>query len=111
MMTVQQGGLDCLPEIIRRIVEVAAPEKIILFGSGARGTMGPDSDLDLVVVKRGEFRSRKVAGDIYLKLRGIPQAVDVIVLTPEQVDNYAHSPYRVIFPALREGKVIYERKG
>ena len=109
-MTVQQGGLECLPEIIRRILEIAAPDKIILFGSGARGTMGPHSDLDLLVIKRGAYQSRKIAGEIYQALRGIPQAVDVIVLTPEQVDLCAHSPYRVIYPALREGKVMYERR-
>lgn len=109
-MTVLQGGLDCLPEIIRRIVEVAVPEKIILFGSGARGTLGPHSDLDLLVIKSGVFESRKVAGEIYLRLRGIPQAVDVIVLTPKQVELSAHSPYHVVYPALHEGKVVYERR-
>ena len=40
---------DVLDEIVRRIVEVAEPEEIILFGSAARGTMGPNSDLDLLV--------------------------------------------------------------
>lgn len=108
-MTILQGGLDCLPEIIRRIVEVAAPEKIILFGSGARGTLGPDSDLDLLVIKRGTFKSRNVAGDIYMRLRGIPQAVDVIVLTPEQLEQGSLSPYRVAYPAIHEGKVVYEK--
>ena len=46
----QQAVLD---EIVRRIVEVAAPEKIILFGSAARGEMGPHSDVDLLVIKSG----------------------------------------------------------
>jgi len=44
-----------LSEIIRRIVKVAAPEKIILFGSAVRGEMGPNSDVDLLVIKRGKF--------------------------------------------------------
>ena len=42
---------ELLDEIIRRVVEVADPDKIILFGSAARGRMGPNSDLDLLVVK------------------------------------------------------------
>jgi predicted nucleotidyltransferase len=46
---------ETLQEIIRRIVEVAQPEQIILFGSAARGQMGPNSDVDLLVVKRGDF--------------------------------------------------------
>jgi len=41
--TVDQKTLD---DIIRRVVEVAHPEKIILFGSAARGDMGPNSDVD-----------------------------------------------------------------
>lgn len=45
-----------LAEIIRRIVKVAAPEKIILFGSAARGEMGPNSDVDLLVIKAGAHR-------------------------------------------------------
>jgi len=46
---------ETLQEIIRRIVKVAQPEKIILFGSAARGEMGPNSDVDLLVIKRGKF--------------------------------------------------------
>ncbi len=42
-----------LDEIVRRVVEVAHPDRIILFGSVARGEMGPDSDIDLLVVKSG----------------------------------------------------------
>ena len=59
-----------LEEIVRRIVEVAQPERIVLFGSAARGTPGPDSDVDLLVVKRGAHR-RKLAGEIYMRLIGV----------------------------------------
>ena len=43
---------ETLQEIVRRVVEVAKPEKIILFGSAARGEVGPDRDLDLMVIER-----------------------------------------------------------
>ncbi len=49
-----------LADIVRRVVEAADPEKIILFGSAARGTMGPDSDLDLLVIKGGKFNRHRV---------------------------------------------------
>jgi predicted nucleotidyltransferase len=55
MSTKQRINQASLDEIIRRIVEVAAPERIILFGSAARGEMGPNSDLDLLVIKSGDF--------------------------------------------------------
>ena len=64
-----------LDEIIRRIVEVAQPEKIILFGSAARGQLGSHSDLDLLVVKEVAHR-RKLAGKIYQGLYGVGAAVD-----------------------------------
>ena len=91
--------------IVRRIVEVAQPERIILFGSAARETTGPDSDVDLLVVKRGAHR-RKLAGEIYMRLIGVGRAVDVVV-TPEDIERFGDSPALVIEPALREGKLIY----
>ncbi len=96
-----------LREIVRRIVEVAQPEKIILFGSAARGELGPNSDVDVMVVKSGVHR-RKLAGDIYMNLYGVGQAVDVVVVTPEDIERYGKCPALVIEPALREGKVVYD---
>ena len=95
-----------LDEIIRRIVEAAQPEKIIMFGSAARGEMGPHSDVDLLVIKSGAHR-RRLAQEIYMNMMGAGQAVDVIVVTPEDVERYKDSFALVIEPALREGKVIY----
>src|SRR3990172_2750312 len=68
--------------IIQRIVEVAKPEKIILFGSAARGSMGPNSDVDLLVVKSGANRL-DLMGEIYRNLHGVGEPVDVIVATPD----------------------------
>ena len=99
-----------MDEIIRRIVEVARPKQVILFGSAARSTTSPHSDLDFLVVKSGRYNSRKVAGAIYLRMRGIAQAIDLFVVTPKQVEEYRNSPFSVVYPAMREGKVVYERK-
>lgn len=96
-----------LAEIIRRIVEVVKPDKIIMFGSAAKGTMGPNSDVDLLVIKSGNIHRRRLAQKIYMNLFGVGQAVDVIVVTPEDVERYRDSFALVIYPALREGKVIY----
>ena len=96
-----------LQEIIRRVVEVAQPEKIILFGSAVRREMGPHSDVDLLVVKGGEFDQSRLVGDIYMNLHGVGQAVDVILVTPDQVERYRNTQCLVIAPALREGQEIY----
>lgn len=98
---------DVLAEIVRRIVRVAAPERIVLFGSTARGEMGPGSDLDLLVIKPGRYHRGRLTEEIYLNLIGVGRAVDVVVVTPEDVDRYRNTPALVIGPALREGRVIY----
>lgn len=98
---------EVLGEIIRRVVKTAQPEKIILFGSAARGQMGPNSDVDLLVVKRGKFDRRRLIGDIYLSLHGVGQAVDVIVVTPEQVEQHRQSFWLVISAAMRDGREVY----
>lgn len=103
--TLDQGILD---DIIRRIVEVAQPEKIILFGSAARGGIGPNSDLDLLVIKSRAHRL-ELAGEIYKNMHGVGTPVDVVVVTPEDVEQYRHTSCLVIAPALREGRVIYAR--
>ena len=97
---------ELLNEIIRRIVEVAQPEKIILFGSAARGEMGPNSDLDLLVITSCPHR-RKLAMTLYESVGGLGCPVDIIVVTPEDVQRYGRSPALVIEPALREGRVVY----
>lgn len=98
-----------IDELVRRVVEAANPEKIILFGSGARGDLGKNSDLDLLVVKRGAHR-RQLAQKIYMNLFGLGQPVDVIVVTPEDIQRYKDSHALVVKPALEEGKVLYEKE-
>ena len=98
---------EVLREVVRRVVEVARPERIVLFGSAARGTpSGSDSDLDLLVVKEEAHRG-KLADEIYKALTGVGRAVDVVVVTPEDIERYGESPALVIEPALREGRVVY----
>jgi predicted nucleotidyltransferase len=98
---------ETLDEIIRRVVEVADPDRIILFGSAARGEMGPDSDIDLLVVKSGVPHRRNLEGDIYMNLFGLRIGVDVIVVTPEDVEYLKDRVGSVIGPALREGREVY----
>lgn len=98
---------DSLQEIIDRIVDAAAPERIIMFGSAARGDMDENSDVDLLVVKSGDYDYYSLMGDIYMRLYGVDQAVDVILVTPEQLEQYKDNHYLIIAPALREGREVY----
>ncbi len=98
---------ETLDDIVRRVVRVAQPEKVILFGSAARGDMGPNSDVDLLVIK-DEVDTRDLAARIYRELRGVRVAVDAIVVSPAHVERYKDSHALVIKPALSEGTVVYE---
>ena len=96
-----------LDDIIRRIVEVAQPEKIILFGSAARGDMNRHSDVDLLIIKEGAD-ALELMGDIYMNLDGVGAAVDAVVVTPDDVERYKDSHALIVKPALQEGRVVYE---
>ena len=98
---------ETLQEIVRRIVEAAQPEKIILFGSAARGEMGPDSDVDLLVVKSGVHR-RELAARLYRELADLPVPKDIIVATPEDLERHRDTVGLVYRAALREGRVVYD---
>jgi predicted nucleotidyltransferase len=107
---VSEGGspdAKALREIVQRIVEVAHPDRIILFGSAARGEMGPDSDIDVLVVKHGVPHRRRLEGEIYMNLRRLGVGVDVVVATPEDVEYLKNRAGSIIGPALREGREIY----
>lgn len=98
-----------LDEIVRRVVAVADPDRIILFGSAARREMGEHSDLDLLVVKSGSVHRRKLAQAIYMGLLGVGYSVDVVVVTPEDIERYRDAIGLVVEPALKEGRVVYDR--
>ncbi len=109
MLASRTVSADVLDDIVRRIVAVADPDKIVLFGSAVRGEMRPSSDLDLLVVKSGVHR-RRLAQRIYRDLIGVRQAVDVVVASPDDLDRYGDSIGLVYRSALQEGEIIYERK-
>ena len=106
-MTGRTLSQDTLNDIIRRVVEVAEPERIILFGSAARGEMNRHSDVDLLVVKDGSDL-RRLTARIYRRLYGVGAAVDIVMVTPQDVERYRDSHALIIKPALREGTVMYE---
>ena len=107
--TINDRAQEIIGEMVRRIVERFHPEKIILFGSYARGTAGPDSDVDLLVVMPVSGSRRKLAVEIQTAITGMGLPKDVIVVTPEEVERDRNLVGTIIHPALREGKVLHDR--
>jgi HEPN domain-containing protein/predicted nucleotidyltransferase len=99
-----------IDEAVRRLVEVARPSRIILFGSAARGELDERSDVDLMVVlSEPPLPSHGAAVTrFYSALAGIPMAKDIIVVTEDRLAEVGDRPSLVYREALREGKVIYE---
>jgi predicted nucleotidyltransferase len=100
---------EALKDIVARIVRVAHPDKIILFGSAARGQMGRSSDVDLLVIKSGTFDRGRSAEALSMCMEGADEAVDIVIATPEEVKEYGDSPWLVLAPALKEGRLVYAR--
>jgi predicted nucleotidyltransferase len=98
-----------LKEIIRRVVEEIDPNKIILFGSRAKGENKNGSDYDICVLKKGVKHRRKMAQRIYRKLFGIGVSVDVIVETPERFDELKNKWFLIYSEIAKFGRVAYEK--
>jgi predicted nucleotidyltransferase len=108
-MSAQITQPACLPEAIERIVCRFDPLRIILFGSWARGDARPDSDIDLLVVLPEVENKRHTMVEIMRALNGLPASKDVLVTTPDEIRRRGDLVGDVLRPALREGKVVYER--
>jgi len=94
-------------ELVRRIVDAVSPFRIILFGSAARGEMGPDSDVDILVVMPEGTHRRRTAQFLHTKFFGIPFAVDVIVATPDDLAKYGNTNGLIYKTAIEEGIELY----
>jgi predicted nucleotidyltransferase len=108
-MSIPQEAQDKIQEMVHRIVENFHPEKVVLFGSYARGTAGVDSDVDLLVVMPLEKSNRETCVEIRGVLHGFGLAKDIIVTTPSEWESYRDIAGSLIRTAHEEGKTLYDR--
>jgi predicted nucleotidyltransferase len=99
-----------LSEVVRRLVEALDPDRVILFGSRARGDHRPDSDVDLLIVRDStEPRHRRVIR-AYRALRGLGIPKDILWYTPQEVADWVGVVNHVICRALNDGLALYEKR-
>ncbi|MCZ6680239.1 MAG: nucleotidyltransferase domain-containing protein, partial [Candidatus Poribacteria bacterium] len=101
---------ELLDDVVRRILSVGTPLKIVLFGSQARGEAGLNSDLDLLIIEPSNLPRYKRAPRYLRALVGIFPAKDVVVWTPEEIEEWSAVPDAFITTALAEGKILYARE-
>lgn len=95
--------------MVQRIADQSDPERVILFGSRARGDAKDWSDVDLLVVMPDGTDRREAAVDMGVALGDLPVAKDIVVTTPSHIGQRGDVIGTVLRPALREGTVLYGR--
>ncbi|MBI4729562.1 MAG: nucleotidyltransferase domain-containing protein [Acidobacteria bacterium] len=95
-------------EIVRRVLAVARPQRIILFGSAATGGMTRDSDIDLLVVEGNPGDALDESVRLHDALRGLGYPVDVIVMSAERFEETKGLVGGIAYPARKHGKILYE---
>jgi predicted nucleotidyltransferase len=106
---VDRPQTDLVGEVVARIVNAVAPDKVILFGSRARGEADQDSDLDVLIVAPSSLPRWQRTAPIYRLLAGMGVPKDILWWTPEEVEEWRGVRSHFINAVLREGQVVYER--
>jgi len=103
-------GIDdtLVREIVRRLLGVARPDRIILFGSAATGPMTRDSDIDLLVVAPASSNTLDERVRLYQALRGLGFPFDVFIIGTERFEETKNIFGGIAYPANKYGRVIYE---
>jgi len=94
-------------KMVQLIVAEVKPVQVILFGSYARGSARPDSDVDLLVIERDPVAQRRESVRLRRLLKDFKAPIDVVVFGQSFAERYSDIPGSVLYPAFREGKVLY----
>jgi predicted nucleotidyltransferase len=97
--------------IVSRIAEACRPQRIILFGSGARDEHGPHSDIDIVVIQETTLPRSQRYAQMRRLFWGLGVPLDILVYTPQEFNRYRSVVGSFTNTIAREGIVLYERPG
>jgi predicted nucleotidyltransferase len=98
-----------LQQAVTTLAQIFQPERIILFGSQARGDADDRSDVDLLVITPITGSRRRLMINMDRALRGIGLARDIVILTPDEFERDKEIPGTIARPAWQEGKTLYVR--
>ena len=103
-------GKDKISEIINKIAFGYNPDKIILFGSYAIGNPNDNSDLDLFIIKESDLPRPQRTVQVRKMLYGSLVPIDLIVYTPQEIDESKENKFSFVYEVLNTGKTLYERE-
>jgi predicted nucleotidyltransferase len=108
-MSARQQRQVVIKRILERLVSAYAPEKVILFGSQVSATCDPDSDIDLLIIKKTPHRFLDRWVEVQRLLTGTHPAVavDTLVLTPAEIEERLAAGDQFISSVVDEGEVLY----
>ncbi|MFB0515098.1 MAG: nucleotidyltransferase domain-containing protein [Candidatus Neomarinimicrobiota bacterium] len=98
-----------IEELVQKIVKAVNPQRIILFGSAARGEFGSASDIDLLVVMPEGTHRRRTAQKLYRQIQGIEASFDILVATTGDIQRHKDNIGLIYRTVLKEGKELYAR--
>ena len=101
---------DIIRQMTEKIVSAIHPQKIILFGSYAWGEPTKDSDIDLCVIHPTVIKKNKRARIIRDILSSFFYPMDILVYTPEEVEEWGQAEGGLLNKILDRGKVLYDAK-
>ena len=100
---------EIINEVTRRLAEGFNPQRIILFGSYARGTADEKSDVDFLVICPLRKKRRALILEMNRSLWGLGLARDIVILTQKEFENEKEIPGTIARYAFKEGKLLYDR--
>ena len=94
-------------QVVTQVVNLARPQRVILFGSAVEGRVGPDSDLDFLVVVPNGRNVRQVTDRLNVGVCGRPMPCDFLVVTPSILRKHRHTPGMIYDEILERGREVY----
>ena len=98
---------DAIKYLVDRIVEAVDPIRVVLFGSAARGEMGPESDIDVLVVVDESRHRRHTAQQLYRSVRGVGVPFDIVVAHPVDLERHKDNIGLIYRSVLQNGREVY----
>jgi len=100
-----------LDQIVNIIISSVDPDKIILFGSYARGDYGKNSDIDILILKKGLKNEREITNNLYMDFfnKKILMPIDILAIDYDNYNKLSNDIGYIYKTIKQEGKILYEQ--